>query len=196
MTAPMLTVTARQSPDTLVLTCRVSNRSGTDYGLFARIPETFADGSLKLSPHTAYIAVADGVLVVGKYFLPIPEGLKVAERHIPLAVLIPNGSNWEEQIVLPIPVRVCQPYTRALLAGTSPGADVNPEQPKLVRMVRVVLGAFPITPEVILTPVSPAFPTVFEVWPPAVADLQVLLDWELPTPSEVMVLDYGIQRPK
>jgi hypothetical protein len=193
---PVLTVTARLAPDALVLGCRVRNPTGTDYGLFVRIPETFPDGCLRLSPHVAYVELADGVLRVAKCILPVPEGLNVAGRLAPLAVRVPAGAEWEEEVHLPIPVRVCQPYRRALIAAENPGADVNPEEPRMTKTVEVVLGAFPITHEVNLAPVSPAFPTLFRVWPPGVAAArQVLLTRQVATPSEVLVLDYGVTKP-
>ena len=119
-----------QLPDALVLGCRVRNPADTDWGLFTRIQETFPDGSLKLSPDTAYVDLADGVLRVGKYILPVPEGLNPAVRHVPLAARVPAGAEWEEEIRLPIPARVCQPYRRALIAAANPGADVNPQEPQ------------------------------------------------------------------
>jgi hypothetical protein len=193
---PVLTATARLAPDTLVLGCRVRNATDTEYGLFARIPETFPDGCLRLSPHVAYVELADGVLRVAKCILPVPEGLNVAGRQAPLAVRVPAGAEWEEEIHLPIPVRVCHPYRRALIAAENPGADVNPQEPKAVKDVEVIFGAFPITPEVNLAPASPAFPTVFRVWPPGVAAArQVLLVRRLTTPAEVLVLDYGVTKP-
>jgi hypothetical protein len=190
---PVLTVAARLLPDALILACRVRNPADTDWGLFARIKETFPDGSLKLSPDTAYVDLADGVLRVGKYILPVPEGLRVAERHAPLAVRVPAGAEWAEEIRLPIPVRVCQPYRRALLAAANPGADVNPDEPHAVMKVEVTLGAFPVDSHVNLIPVSPAFPTVFRVWPPG-AIHQVLLTRQVATPAEVLVLDYGVTK--
>ena len=99
-----------------------------------------------------------------------------------------------EEVRLPVPVRVCHPYARALMAGANPGADVNPEVPRGVRAVEVTLGAFPVTPEVTLIPVSPAFPTTFRPWPPGHVR-QVLLTRRVALPTEVVVLDYGVTKP-
>lgn len=191
---PILTASVRQRTGALGLECRVENVSSTDWGLFARIHDTYSDGCLRLSPNAAYIEFVDGLLRVGRYVLPIPQGLQVAERIYPLAVRLLAGTTWEEEIRLTVPVRVCQPYKRALLAGANVGADVNPDQPKTAQKLELTLGAFPITEDVMLTPVSPAFPTIFDVWPPAVFDSQVLLTRKLPLTPPVMVLDYGIVR--
>lgn len=193
---PALSVTVRQQPFGLTLSCRVANLSDTEFGLFTRLEEVFPDGTLRLSADAAYIELVGDTLRVEKSILAVPDGLRVAERTAPLATrLLPQGE-WQEDITLHAPVRVCHPYRRAVLAAANPGADVNPEEPKAVREIEVVFGAFPLT-DVNLTPVSPAFPAVCRAWPPGVAlARQVLLTRKVPLTAELLVLDYGVTKPK
>jgi hypothetical protein len=194
---PELTVTARLSQYELVLSCRFRNVSGGDLAVATRLYDTYPDGSLRLTPSTAYLEVKDGVLVVEKSDLAVPEGLQVAERVMPLVSRVPNMEEWKEDLRLPVPPRVCHPYRRALVAAADPGSDVNADTPKAVTEVEVVFGAYPLAADLNLSPVSPAFPNVFHIFPPGVAgSRQVLLKARVKLPGELMVLDYSATKPK
>jgi hypothetical protein len=186
-------ITAGLRAATLAITCRVWNMSSAPIGLFARIPETFPDGSLKLSANSAYITLLNDVLQVGRYLLPVPEPLKVAVRHVPLAMIVAPRAMWEEEIHLPIPVRVCQPYQRALMVGANPGANIHVKVPKIARRLEVTLGVFPFPEELTMIPISPEYPTIYKPWPPGQIE-QVLLTREIAMSADVKVLDYGAEK--
>lgn len=194
---PLLSVAVRLQQFGLTLSCRIANPSDTEWGLFTRIEDTFPDGSFRLSPDVAYVELVGEVLRVEKSVLAVPDGLQVAVKKVPLVARLPTGAEWAEDIRLPVPVRVCHPYRRAvLLAGQPGGSDANPEEPKTVREVEVVIGAFPLLPDVNLEPLSPSFPALFRAWPAGVAAArQVRLTRKVPVPADLMVLDYGVVKP-
>ena len=132
---PVLTVAVRQSAQSLTLACKVRAPTSVDYGVFHRIVDFYPDGAYRLSADTAYIEVVGDTLRIEKSCLAIPKELQVAEKSLPWAVKVPAGVEWEEEIRLTLPVRVCHPYRRAILAGKNPGADVNPEEPKTIRKI-------------------------------------------------------------
>jgi hypothetical protein len=194
---PELAVTPRLSQYELVLTCRFRNLTGGDLALATRLSDTHPDGSLRLTPAAAYLEVRDGVLVVEKSVLAVPEGLQVAERVVPLVSRVPNLEEWQEEIRLPVPPRVCHPYRRALLAAANIGGDVNADTPAVVDEVEVVFGAYPLADDLALSAVSPAFSNVFHIFPPGVAaSRQMLLKKRVKLSGELLVLDYGVTKPK
>lgn len=194
---PELAVTARLSQYELVLSCKVRNLTGGDLALATRLYDTSPDGSLRLTPAAAYLEVTGGVLVVEKSDLAVPEGLQVAERVMPLVSRVPNLEEWKEDLRLPVPPLVCHPYRRALMAAADPGADVNADSPVTVTEVEVVFGAYPLADDLNLSPVSPAFPNVFHIFPPGVAgSRQVLLRKRLKLTAPMVVLDYSGTKPK
>lgn len=195
---PVLLVTVRPAAAALTVSYRVSNVTGDEWGVFTRLPEKATDGSLKLSADTAFVEVADGRLRVEKGILDVPDGLKVAVRSAPFVSRLAAGQEWQEDIRLPLPLKVSHPYRRALVVATAPGGSaVVPQEPVMVREVEVVIGVFPVMPDVNLRPVSPATPTLFVVYPPGVAaDRQVQLRQKVKLPDELLALDYGVVKPK
>jgi hypothetical protein len=194
---PELGVTARLAQYELVLSCRFRNLTGGDLAVATRLYQTNPDGSLNLVPSAAYLDVKGGVLVVEKSILAVPEGLRVAERVAPLVSRVPNLAAWQEDIRLPVPPRVCHPYRRALAAAADPGADVNADSPVSVSEVEVVFGAYPLADDLNLSPVSPAFPNVFHIFPPGVASSrQMLLRKRVKLTAPIVVLDYSATKPK
>lgn len=194
--SPKLTCGFRLLENVLVFDLRITNPTSADWGVFGRLKATFPDGSFHLSPNLVYIDLIDDILKVGKFVLPVPEGLNVGGRQAPWVLKLAAGKELAEEVRVPVPVSVCQPYRRAKLAAEVPGADVVADQRREVKEVEFVLGAFPLTAEMRLTPISPAYPTVFEVWPPGLAlDGQKLLSQRLQLPTPIAVLDYRVVPP-
>jgi hypothetical protein len=191
-----LACTLRQEPAAIRLSYALKNGSGATVGLFNRIQGVHLDGRLNLSADVVYVDFVDGVLELAKRVLPVPEGLKVSERLMPHVTRLEAGQEFKEELVVPVPVAVNQPYRRALLAGKNPGADVVADKPVGAHTVLFSLGVFPIPAEMRLMPVSPAYPKIFHVWPPGPAlSGQVVLTHRASLAAPVAVHDYRVVPP-
>ena len=188
-----LTCTLRQEPAAIRLSYAVKNWSGAPVGLFNRIQTVHLDGRPNLSPHLVYVDFVDGVLELAKRVLPLPDDLMVTGRRLPHVTRLEAGQEFQENLVVPVPVAVNQPYRHGLLASKNPGGDVVADKPVQAHTVLLSLGVFPITAEIKLTPVSPAYPQIFRLWPPgsAVAG-QVVLTHRAKMAAPLMVHDYRV----
>jgi hypothetical protein len=189
-----LTCTLRQEPGAIRLSYAVKNGSGASIGLFNRIQGEYLDGRANLTSDVVYVDYLDGVLELAKRVLPIPEGLKVPEKLKPHVIRLEAGQEFKEEVVVPVPVAVLQPYRRALLAGKNSGADVLADRPVQAQAVLFSLGVFPITAEMRFMPVSPAYPKIY--WAPSQASAeQVVLSQRIKLATPLTVLDYRVVPP-
>jgi hypothetical protein len=192
-----LECTARAEGATLRVAYRVRNGERTDVGVFHRLPAVRLDGAHDLHPSCAYVALESGTLVLRKAVLVPPPGMHVNATQVPLAAKLAPGQTLAEEMVLPVPVPVCHPFVRAVLAAGAPsGGDVVARRPVTAAAVRFEIGVFTAAGDAPtqFLPVSPAFPDVFRPWPPgpAVAG-QVILHQTVPV--QVQVLDYEVVPP-
>jgi hypothetical protein len=191
-----LTCALRQEPAAIRLAYAVKNGSGTPVGLFNRIQTIHLDGRLNLSPDLVYVDIVDGVLELAKRVLPVPDDLMVTERRLPHVTRLEAGQQFQEELVVPVPVAVNQPYRRALLAAENRGGDVVADMPVQAHTVLFSVGVFPITAEMRLRHVSPSYPRAFFVWPPGPAvQGQVVLTQRVKLAAPLAVYDYRVVPP-
>lgn len=189
--------TVKVEPPALRVSYTVKNASAAAIGLFNRIPSVLLDGRVNLAPEVIYVDVKDNVLELSKLVLPIPDGLQVAARILPHVSKVDAGKEFKEEITLRIPVEVFQPYRRALLKGKNPTADIVADKALKVEAIQVSIGVFPTDSHTKFVPVSPAYPDVFDVWPPGPAyEGQVVFTHSAKLPAPVAVLDYRVVMPK
>jgi hypothetical protein len=189
-----LACTFRQEPAAIRLAYAVKNAGGAPVGLFNRIQARHLDGRLNLSPDVVYVDLVDGVLELAKRVLPLPEDLMLTERLLPRVTRLEAGQEFKEELLVPVPVAVKQPYRRALLAGENRDGDVVADKPDKAHTVLFSLGVFPITAEMKFRPVSPAYPTVF--WAPgSAAAEQVVLTHRTKLAAPLAVHDYRLVLP-
>lgn len=184
-----LSCTLTRGPDALSLAYAVTNDEARDIGIFNWIEWLRPDGTLAFPPSSAYVELGDGLLLVRKRALPVPEGLRMAAYVPPPASLIGAGARFEERIVLPLPVVVLQPFRAALLRGQVAG-EVVADEPAQARSLRLEVGVFALD-GVRLSSIHPAHPQVLGAFPPgpALAQQQILsFDAQLEAPIDV--LDY------
>lgn len=101
-----------------------------------------------------------------------------------------HGTNG--YLSLRLPVRVMNPYRRALLGTSAPrGAQVEAARTVTAAKLRFSIGSFPLEAAMRLMPVSPAVSNVFRVFPPAPAlEAQVIVSATATPPQPIPVLDY------
>jgi hypothetical protein len=196
-TTLQFTCTVKVEPAALRVAYSVKNGGAKTIGLFNRIQSVLMDGRVNLSPDVIYVDVKDNVLELSKLVLPIPDGLQMAVRVLPHVSKVDAGKEFKEEITLRVPVEVFQPYRRALLKGQNPEGDIVADKPLKVEQIQVSIGAFAADSHTKFVPVSPAYPDVFDVWPPGPAyDGQVVLIHRAKLPAPVAVLDYRVVPPK
>lgn len=184
----------RQEATGLRVGYRVRNAHGTPVGLFNRLAAPRLDGTLSYAPENVYVDFEAPTLQLRKTVLPIPEGLRMAERETPAVTLLPDGQAFQEEFFLSSPVAVRNPFRRALLAGSSPGAEVVADVAAEAYLVTFAVGVFAVLPEWRLHPVSPGNPEVYRVWPPGPpVDGQVVLQQEARLSRPLPVLDYRLR---
>jgi hypothetical protein len=170
----------------VVIRYSVRNGSSEDIGLFNRITNVRADGTLEDSPDIAYVELDGERLLVRKLALPLPQNVRMAAYVPPYASKLAAGEVFTEEIELALPVRVMQPFKRVALPG-----QVVADKPAVATSVRFEIGYFPISAGLQLVPSNPAHPTLLSPMPPGPAVSQqrvVAQDFELPGP--LSVLDY------
>lgn len=170
MTPPLVRLTfdsARVEGGALHLEYTLESLASEEVALLDRVP-VLPDFSRppSLAPENAYLGVVDATLVVRKGILPLPPGLRAAERTAPGITLLPPASKRTEAITLPLPVRAFDPHRAAQLRLTTPGAaDVTASAPRTCARVRLVVGYFPLGAAKLL-PISPEYPDVYRAVPP------------------------------
>lgn len=174
------------TPQTLEIDLTLHNHGSVDVGVFNRIAATQPDGTLLFSPDLCYVEIEHDVLLVRKMALPIPEGLSMTAYVPPYASRLPAGQKLSERVRLPLPVKVMQPFKRALLKG-----QVVADRPVSARSLMVEVGIFPIDGSVQLVAENPAFPDVFTALPPGPAvTRQHVLSKSFSPRQTIPVLDY------
>jgi hypothetical protein len=169
----------------------LKNEMDTEVGVFNRLPTVRLDGTLQVLPENVYVDLEGITLHVKKLDLPVPKTLSVTVRLTPFVTRLPPRQAFQEEFRLHIPVAVCEPYRRALLTGTAPGADVVACKPAKAEIVTFSLGAFPVDKDIRFVSLAPALPGTFQVWPPGVAAArQVVLERTVRLASPLPVLDY------
>ena len=170
----------------------IKNRTGDDLGIFNCIATTNLDGTINYSPNNVYVDLENSILLVRKMILPIPEGLNVAERMVPFVTVVRDGEEFNEAFSVAIPVKVCNPYKRALIAAKSPGAEVVPIEKKMATSIQVCIGVCSLGSDIKIYPVSRVYNDIFRIWPPGVCiDRQVVLSKKFDLEKPILVLDYG-----
>jgi hypothetical protein len=190
------TCTVKVEPPALRVAYAVKNGSKAAIGLFNRIAGVHLDGRLNLSPDVIYVDFKDNVLELSKLVLPIPEGLQVSGQSLPKVTKVDAGKEFKEEISLRIPVEVFQPYRRALLKGQNPDADIVADKPLKAETIEVKISAFAVDHHMKFVPVSPAYPDVFDIWPPGPAhEGEEVFTHKAKLPAPVAVLDYRVVLP-
>lgn len=173
----------------------VRNAGGREIALLNRIRTTRLDGSPVYAAENVYIERDDVTLVVRKTALALPEGLAAAEAVVPSVSRVPDGWEFSERLVLAVPVPVCHPFTRVLLADP-PGAEVLADAPAECTAVRFLLEGFYVPAQMRFKPVSPAFPRIFAPWPPLPeVALRFTLRRDQILPAPLPVLAYRVVAP-
>src|SRR5262249_33729181 len=146
-----------------------------------------------LSPHLVYVDFEDGVLELAKRVLPLPDDLMVTGRRLPHVTRLEAGQEFQEALVVPVPVAVNQPYRRGLLASKNPGGDVVADKPGQAHTAVPCLEVFSIAAELKPPPVPPAYPQTFRLGPPAPAVAgQVVLTHRAKLAASLAVHDYRV----
>jgi hypothetical protein len=164
----------------------VHNREPRDVALFNRVPLELPDGTAVYAPEIGYLELDGDTLAIRKIALPIPPGLTMT-AYVPPAVtrLVARGM-LRETMRLAIPVKVMQPFRRALLAG-----QVTADRPATAQKLTVEVGVFLVDEGLILEPADPAHRDVFTVAQPGLAVArQEILSRTFPLDQPVSVLDY------
>ena len=186
----------RQEATGLRVGYRVRNAHGTPIGLFNQLAAPHLDGTLSYAPEHVYVDFEAPTLSLRKRVLPIPEGLRMAERETPAVTLLPDGQAFQEEFFLSAPVAVRNPFRRAALAGSSPGSEVVVDVAEEAFLVVFEVGVFAVEAGWRLVSVSPGYPEVYRVWPPGPAvDAQVVLRQEARLARPLPVLDYRLVEP-
>jgi hypothetical protein len=174
------------TPRWLEIVVSMFNRTRVDIGVFDRIPMEMNDGTTVYGPDVTYVELDDETLRVRKMALPIPKGLTMTAYIPPAVTRIAAGSLRRETTRLPLPVKVMQPYRRALLTG-----QTIADKRATATSVTVEVGVFPIDAGVTLQVDDPAYPDVYVVEPPgpAVARQQIL-SRSVRLTQPVAVMDY------
>jgi hypothetical protein len=172
---------------------RVRNNSGAQVGLFNRIQSANLDGTASYAAENVYIDVDSGTLHLQKLALAVPAGLHMSARPIPAITLLDDQQVFTEEFTLTLPVAAQNPFRRAQLAMSQPGSAVQADKPEQATAIVLSVGAFQVDPTWRFTPVSPASPTIFQVWPPGPpVDRQVVLTCGDHLTQPVTVLNYRI----
>lgn len=173
----------------------VRNSSGREIALLNRIRTTRLDGSPVYAAESVYIERDAATLVVRKTALALPEGLAAAEAVVPSVSRVPDGWEFAERFALPVPVPVCHPFVRVMLADP-PGVEVLADAPVECTTVRFLLEGFYVPAQMRFTPVSPAFPRIFAPWPPLPDPaLRFTLRHDQVLPAPLPVLAYRVVPP-
>jgi hypothetical protein len=103
-----LTVRERHTPDSLRIDCTFTNRADCPLYVFT----CMVSPGLKPLPHRACTAFRekDQALHVFLGVPPIPKGLRVYAKAVPLSSLLEPGKSVSEYFEMPVPVPEWQPY--------------------------------------------------------------------------------------
>jgi hypothetical protein len=184
-----LTLTAGASE--LWLDVAFTNGEGVEVLLYNRLSIVSPDGSSsRVDPNAAYVELLGETLHVRKMVLPLPPGLQAAEKLSPYLSKVAPGETVRERLVFPLPVKVEQPYRRALLQSKAPpGHRVSASRAASAKALTHSLGMVTLGPGERLIEVEPL---VYRIWPPGpAADRQVVLEETVDRAAQpIAVLDY------
>jgi hypothetical protein len=181
----------RQERGAVRVAYSLRNSSGGDVGAFNRLIVVGLDGTLRFPADAVYVDLEETTIHLRKMVLPIPAGLRMAEREAPYVSRLANGEVFREEFFVPAPITVSNPLRRAALAGASPGAEIVADNPRKAQSVTFSVGVFRAGSDVKFIPVSPAHPGVFRVWPPGPAvDRQTILTDTFRLGEPLTVMDY------
>jgi hypothetical protein len=171
--------------DALEVTYTIKNDSDEDLGVFNHLQGIATDGGLDFSPNSVFVDIEGDLLRLLKMALPIPPGLRITAYIPPHASLLPAGEVLTEVFTVPIPVKVRQPFKRAMIKG-----EVVPIKLTSAKRAEVTIGVFPAAGTRLVAE-HPAFPEVRTAAPPDPAVRgQVTLSAGFTFSREVPVLDY------
>jgi hypothetical protein len=196
MTHPLeLKLEIQREQGSLLLTITATNTGDAELGLLNRVVEPGPSGRPSYDPSNAYIdieSVGDSALHVRKLVLPVPRGLQVGELIIPGITRLGPRASSRDQVRLPLPVPVFNPFRKALIRLKTPGAtDVVASAKRIVDKLVFSQGFFEIPPDARLIPVSADPPDVFRIHPPGIAtQRQVVAVAEAALEEPVEALDY------
>jgi hypothetical protein len=179
--------------DALIVSYGIDNRSSMDIGAFDRQRVTRLDGTNDFSDDLVYADLEGSDLHLRKMALPLLAGLQISAYVPPNASLIPAETKRDVTFRVPVPVRMCHPFKRALLRG-----EVIADVPAEAHSVIVEIGIFICGGSCRFESEHPAFPEVLSVIPPGPAlASQSVLSQRFPLDRPLPVLDYrGVPWPK
>lgn len=190
-TKSTLSVSLHPGPSELVVEYTFTNGEGQTALLYNRLSIVSADGSSShIDPHAAYVELSGATLHVRQVVLALPPGLQAAERLSPYLSKVEAGQCVKEKVVLPLPVKVDQPYLRALLQSKAPaGHRISASRPAQATSVTFSLGMVVLAQGERLIETDPG---VYRIWPPGPAmGRQVVLEETMDSAKALMdVLDY------
>src|SRR5262245_62844764 len=97
----VLECTLGQDHDRLEVGYVLRNHTAGDIGIFDAAPEV---------SDACYVDFEDPVLLLGKLVLSVPPGLQTAGRPVPCAARLAKNDVFRDQLSLPVPVAVNNPY--------------------------------------------------------------------------------------
>jgi hypothetical protein len=176
----------------LEVTYVIENRTDADLGVFNRLRALRPDGTTDFSPDIVYADLEADAIHLRKMALPIPKGLQVGAYVPPNASKIGAGDLLKETFTVPIPIRVCHPFKKAMVKG-----EVVADKLESAGKVVVSIGVFPLGADCRLIQEHPAFPDVLSAFPPHPAlSRQVVLSQDFLLDPPLAVLDYrGVDWP-
>lgn len=89
---------------------RVFNDSSFTIYVFDRLYAAPVRGVRAVDPALAYVTTEGDQIIVGKFLLPVPRGLKVETPDIPYLAAVGPGDTLVGKIVLPLPLKIWNPY--------------------------------------------------------------------------------------
>jgi hypothetical protein len=187
MTTPLrieLSVTVALQADSLEVTLMLANRMASGVAIFNRIATFAPDGTMSVTPSTAFVELQDDRLIVRKALLISPAGA----RAIPIfASIIDAGGTYDEVISLQLPVRVMSPKKRAALGMVAVDSQAT------ARHLILEIGAMTIDDSIHLLPEHPAFPDALTAYPPELAiERQQILTERRALSAPIPVLNYRV----
>ena len=113
-----------QSEQLLVFTYSVENSRSTAIYVFNLLYRSDSQGYRTLDPELAYADLdPDGVLIIGKYLIAIPPGMKVESPEMPYLDRVEPGATLWGKIRISIPVEKFHPYLSS--QGNAPARRVG-----------------------------------------------------------------------
>lgn len=186
-----LTCAVRRYAERLEVRYRVSNRRDQAVAVLNQIPSVGIDEAPEYDPNDVYVDLNDGVLQFTKGALPIPPGLFPNFPLKPDAVMLAPGASLEETFVVPIPVKVRNPYVRAMTRapGGARGLGVPGEtiavRKTSARALVVAVGVVPSGSACTFASNHPAYPNILTPM-----DLKGLVD---PVPPDQTMLSVRLE---